>query len=81
MKQNLSWTPFYSLFYREVRRFLKVVFQTIATPLINTTLYLLIFGVSIGKALPDFAGHSYLAFLVPGLVMMGILRNSFDNAS
>ncbi len=68
------------MFCREVRRFMRVIFQTIATPLINTTLYLLIFGVSIGAYIETIPGVSYLAFLIPGLIMMGAIRNSFDNA-
>lgn len=78
---NLYWSPFYSLLTREIRRFLKVIFQTVATPLISTTLYLLIFGVSIGKALEKIHNFSYLAFLIPGLLMMSTLRNAFDNSS
>jgi len=76
----LQWVPFKTLFVREVRRFLRVIFQTIATPLISTSLYLLIFGVSIGQAIDAISGVSYLAFLLPGLVMMTALRNAFENA-
>jgi len=79
--KDLTWTPFFAIFYREIRRFFKVIFQTVATPLISTTLYLLIFGVSIGKEISDIQNVSYLGFLIPGLVMMAILRNAFDNAS
>ena len=78
---QMTWTPFYSLFRREIRRFLKVIFQTLATPLINTVLYLMIFGLSIGKEIKEIHNHSYLEFLIPGLVMMSTLRNAFDNAS
>lgn len=77
----MRWTPFATLFMREVWRFLKVIFQTIATPLVNTLLYLLIFGVSLGSQISPIDGFSYLAFLIPGLVMMGALRNALDNAS
>lgn len=78
---NQVWIPFVTVFQREVRRFLKVIFQTIATPLISSTLYLLIFGVSIGSDIEVGKGISYLAFLIPGLVMMTTLRNSLENAS
>lgn len=85
MKKNhlceLTWTPFFSLFSREVHRFFKVIFQTLATPLISATLYLMIFGVSIGKEIQNIRDFPYLAFLIPGLVMMGTLRNAFDNSS
>ena len=73
--------PFYSLLRREIGRFLKVAVQTILTPLITTTLYLLIFGVSLGANIQLASGVSYLAFLIPGLLMMSVLNNSFQNSS
>lgn len=78
---ELRWTPFLVLLEREVRRFGKVLVQTIVTPLINSSLYLLIFGVSLGGSITLSSGVSYLAFLIPGLVMMGCLNNSFQNSS
>jgi len=80
MTANIMLIPFWTVFMREVRRFMKVIFQTIATPLINSALYLLIFGVSIGNEIDVGKGISYLAFLIPGLVMMTVLRNSLENA-
>lgn len=81
MKAELRWTPFLFLFRREVERFLKVMVQTVITPMINGCLYLLIFGVSLGKSISIGKGVSYLAFLIPGLVMMACLNNSFQNSS
>lgn len=81
MIQELRWTPFLILLKREVMRFNKVLAQTVLTPLINSSLYLLIFGVSLGGALKMTSGFSYLAFLIPGLVMMGCLNNAFQNSS
>lgn len=81
MKSSLMWSPFITLFNREIRRFAKVVVQTIVTPLINSSLYLLIFGVSLGKNIDMEGDITYLAFLIPGLVMMGCLNNAFQNAS
>lgn len=78
---ELKWTPFLSLLKKEVSRFLKVAGQTVATPLINSTLYLLIFGVSLGQNIDLVSGVSYMAFLIPGLVTMAILNNSFQNSS
>lgn len=72
---------FVTLYEREMSRFLKVIFQTVFTPLVNSTLYLLIFGVSLGSNIHLEGGLSYLAFLVPGLVMMGVLNNAFQNSS
>ena len=69
---DLNFNPFWSLYVREMKRFLKVIFQTVFTPLINATLYLLIFGLSLGKNIHLEGGLSYLAFLIPGLVMMSV---------
>ncbi len=79
--QELIWTPFLMLLSREVRRFIKVLAQTIFIPAINSFIYLLIFGVSIGKNIKVLEGISYLEFLIPGLVMMGCMNNSFQNSS
>lgn len=78
---QLMWVPFYTLLKREIARFLKVVAQTIITPMINSLLYLLIFGVSLGGSIQLGNGLNYLAFLIPGLVMMGCLNNAFQNSS
>jgi ABC-2 type transport system permease protein len=69
------------LFKKEIRRFVRVIAQTIFIPLINSTLYLLIFGVSLGKNIQVAQHASYLSFLIPGLVMMGVLNNAFQNSS
>lgn len=81
MKQELIWTPFLTLLRREIHRFLKVVAQTLCTPLVNSTLYLLIFGVSLGQSINLTLNVTYLAFLIPGLVMMGCMNNAFQNSS
>lgn len=78
---DIVWTPFFVLVYREIRRFQKVIVQTVVTPMINSSLYLLIFGVSLGNHIQIKGGISYLAFLIPGLVMMSCLNNAFQNSS
>ncbi len=80
-KQELKFTPFQALFKKEIMRFWKVVGQTVFTPLVNASLYLLIFGVSLGKSISLSSGVSYLAFLIPGLVTMSTLNNAFQNTS
>lgn len=79
--RSLGWTPFNTLFIREIRRFLKVSGQTILTPMMNSSLYLLIFGVSLGSQIQLSMDVSYLAFLIPGLVMMSCLNNAFQNSA
>jgi ABC-2 type transport system permease protein len=72
---------FRTLFYKEVLRFLKVWLQTIMAPVVAGILFLLVFGqVSIGRAEP-LAGVSYIAFLIPGLMMMLLIQNAFANTS
>lgn len=78
---SIYWVATWSLYKREVRRFLKVIFQTLATPVITTGLYLLIFGASIGSQIQNIGDQPYIAFIIPGLVMMATLRNTFDNAT
>jgi ABC-2 type transport system permease protein len=79
--QELKLTPFQALFKKEIMRFWKVAGQTVVTPLVNATLYLLIFGVSLGNSISLSTGISYLAFLIPGLVTMSTLNNAFQNTS
>ncbi|MES2769325.1 MAG: ABC transporter permease [Bdellovibrionota bacterium] len=81
IKRELNLTPFQALFKKEIMRFWKVVGQTVFTPLVNASLYLLIFGVSLGKSITLSSGISYLAFLIPGLVTMATLNNAFQNTS
>jgi ABC-2 type transport system permease protein len=72
---------FYTLFYKEVLRFYKVIFQTIVAPVITTLLYLLVFSHALERHVTVFDGVGYTAFLVPGLVMMAVIQNAFANSS
>jgi ABC-2 type transport system permease protein len=70
-----------TLFYKEVLRFWKVAFQTVAAPVLTAVMYLLIFGHVLEEHVQVFPGVGYTSFLVPGLVMMSVLQNSFANTS
>ena len=70
-----------SLFYKEILRFWKVSFQTVAAPVLTAVLYLLIFGHVLDGHVKVYGSLSYTAFLVPGLVMMSVLQNAFANSS
>ncbi len=70
-----------TLFLKEVRRFSKVWMQTVFSPLITTSLYFLVFGVALGSRLRDIDGVPYIEFVVPGLVMLGVISNSFLNTT
>ncbi len=70
-----------ALLYKEVLRFWKVAFQTVAGPVLTAMLYLLIFGHALEAHVKVYDKISYTAFLVPGLVMMSLLQNAFANSS
>ncbi len=70
-----------TLLYKEVLRFWKVSFQTIAAPVLTAVLYLLIFGHVLEDHVKVYERISYTAFLIPGLVMMSVLQNAFANSS
>ena len=70
-----------TLLYKEVLRFWKVSFQTIAAPVLTAVLYLLIFGHVLEDHVKVYDRISYTAFLIPGLVMMSVLQNAFANSS
>jgi ABC-2 type transport system permease protein len=74
-------TGFQTLFYKEVLRFWKVATQTITAPILTAMLYLLIFGHVLEDHVQVYPNVRYTAFLVPGLVMMSVLQNSFANSS
>nr|WP_297357291.1 ABC transporter permease [uncultured Caldimonas sp.] len=70
-----------TLLYKEVLRFWKVSFQTVAAPVLTAVLYLLIFGHVLEDHVKVFDSVGYTSFLIPGLVMMSVLQNSFANSS
>jgi ABC-2 type transport system permease protein len=70
-----------TLFRKEVQRFLRVPGQTLISPVITTILYLVVFGSALGGRLREVHGVPYLTYIAPGLVMLGIITNSFLNAS
>jgi hypothetical protein len=74
-------TGLQTLFVKEVRRFFRVPGQTVLSPLISTTLYFAVFGVSLGGRLEEVTGQPYLPFIVPGLVFLGLANNAFLNTS
>ena len=74
-------TGFSTLFQKEVLRFWKVGFQTVAAPVLTAVLYLFIFGHVLDEHVEAFPGVGYTSFLIPGLVMMSVLQNAFANSS
>ncbi|RFB05792.1 ABC transporter permease [Parvularcula marina] len=82
---RVNWIGLWTLYRKEVRRFMKVAFQTVFAPIITTLLYLTVFLVAFSGSdrNPVMAGQvvAYAAFLPPGLIMMAILSNAFQNSS
>ena len=72
---------FPTLLYKELLRFWKVSFQTVAAPVLTALLYLVVFAYALGDRVRPFEQTSYAQFLVPGLVMMSVLQNAFANSS
>jgi len=70
-----------TLYYKEVLRFWKVSFQTVGAPVLTAVLYLLIFGHVLEDHVKVYDQVGYTSFLIPGLVMMSVLQNSFANSS
>lgn len=74
-------TGFRTLLYKEMLRFWKVSFQTVAAPILTALLYLMVFSHVLEDRVQVYPGVSYTAFLIPGLAMMSLLQNAFANSS
>ncbi len=74
-----QWIAFATLVAKEVRRFLRIWQQTLLPPAITIVLYFIIFGTLIGPRIGQMAGFSYMEFVVPGLIMMAVITNSYGN--
>jgi ABC-2 type transport system permease protein len=77
----VNWLGFWTLYVREVRRFLKVATQTVMAPVVTTLLFLAVFALALGGAGRSAGGVPYTEFLAPGLVIMAVMQNSFANTS
>ena len=70
------------MIYRtEMARTLRTIWQSVATPVITTALYFIVFGGAIGSRIQNVGGVRYGAFIVPGLIMLSLLTQSISNAS
>jgi ABC-2 type transport system permease protein len=78
---DLNLIGLWTLYLKEVRRFLKVPGQTLAAPVITTLMFLAIFALALGRAGRVIEGVPFLEFLAPGLVMMAVIQNAFANTS
>lgn len=78
---TLAWVAFYTILRKEIRRFTRIWVQTLVPPVITMSLYFVIFGQLIGSRIGEINGVSYMQFIVPGLIMMSSLTNSFANVA
>lgn len=72
---------FFTLLRKEIKRFFKVAVQTMLSPIVSSTLYLLVFGISLGGSMSLNNGVPYLTFLIPGLMVMSLINNAYQNSS
>lgn len=70
---------FRTILIKEIRRYLRIWIQTILPPMITTALYFIIFGQLIGSQIGAIAGYSYMDYIVPGLILMAVITNSYGN--
>ena len=80
MKQNYL-IAFNSILNKEITRFTRIWVQTLVPPAITMSLYFVIFGNLIGSRVGQMEGFSYMAFIVPGLIMMSVITNSYSNVA
>lgn len=78
---QLYWTAFKSLLTKEINRFTRIWVQTLVPPAITMTLYFIIFGNLIGSRIGEMNGFSYMEYIVPGLIMMSVITNSYSNVA
>jgi len=76
-----NWIGLWTLYMREVRRFIKVYTQTMLAPVVTTLLFLAVFALALGGAARSVAGIPFTEFLAPGLIVMAIAQNAFANTS
>lgn len=81
MNSKENYIALMTLVRKEVVRFIRIWPQTLVPPVVTQSLYFLIFGKFIGSQIGDINGISYMAFIVPGLVMMSVINNSYANVS
>jgi len=79
MNAGLLWVGYTTIVRKEVTRILRIWGQTIVPPAITMTLYFIIFGELIGRRIGDMGGFTYMQYIVPGLVIMSVITNSYGN--
>ncbi|MSP89454.1 MAG: multidrug ABC transporter permease [Alphaproteobacteria bacterium] len=78
---TINWRGLWTLYLKEVRRFVKVITQTVLAPMVTTLLFYAVFALALGPTVDRAGGVPYLEFLAPGLIIMAMAQNSFANTS
>ena len=81
MNPAVYWIAFKSILIKEISRFTRIWVQTLVPPAITMSLYFVIFGNLIGSRIGQMHGVSYMEFIVPGLIMMSVITNSYANVA
>jgi ABC-2 type transport system permease protein len=79
MRNVNLWTPFRTIITKEFLRFIRIWGQTVVPPGVTMALYFIIFGQLIGERIGEMDGFSYIDFIVPGLILMAVITNSYAN--
>ena len=77
----MNFTGMLALTEKETTRFIRIWTQTIIPPLLTSVLFILIFGVSLGSQIKEMGGVGYIQFILPGLLMMGVILSAYSNTS
>lgn len=78
---RIYWVAFTTILTKEIRRFMRIWAQTLLPPAITMTLYFVIFGNLIGSRIGEMGGFNYMQFIMPGLIMMSVITNSYSNVT
>ena len=79
MYVNHKRIAFETIVIKEIRRFSRIWIQTLIPPAITIALYFVIFGNLVGRRVGEMGGFQYMEFIVPGLIMMSVIQNSYSN--
>jgi ABC-2 type transport system permease protein len=79
MSSTELWIAFSTILIKEIRRFMRIWLQTLIPPAITMLLYFVIFGNLVGRRIGEMGGFDYMTYIVPGLIMMSVITNSYSN--
>mgnify|MGYP003653826923 FL=1 len=81
MASSRNFIALKSILNKEIQRFMRIWIQTLVPPAITISLYFVIFGSLIGSRIGEMGGFDYMSFIVPGLIMMSVITNSYSNVA